>query len=88
MTCLDASCNSRIHRSRGLTERNDHVELCAVLNPTERMDMLWMGKQLPPTPKFLRDAGRGDPKLSHASPSSPSVLAATPPGVSSVLDAP
>ncbi len=39
--------------------------------------MLWMGKQLPPTPKFLRDAGRGDSKLSHAGPSSPSVLAAT-----------
>ncbi len=57
--------------------------MCVVLNPTERMDMLWMGKQLPPTPKFLRDAGRGDSKLSHAGPpTTPPVLAATPTGTS------
>ena len=60
----------------------------AVLNPTERMDMLWMGKQLPPTPKFLRDADRGDSKLTHAGPSSPSVHAATPTGTLQHPDCP
>ena len=61
--------------------RKQLVGCCAVLNPTDRMDMLWMGKQLPPTPKLLRDAGGGDPKLSRAGPSPPSVHAATPTGM-------
>jgi hypothetical protein len=52
----------------------------AVLNPTERMDMLWMGKQLPPTPKLAKEKGKDTSKLAHGSPSSPAVLAATPTG--------
>lgn len=58
----------------------------AVLNPTERMDMLWMGKQLPPTPKAVKDLGREYSKLTHGGPSSPSLLAATPPGALAILN--
>ena len=42
--------------------------------------MLWMGKQLPPTPKPAKEKGKETSKLTHGSPSSPSVLAATPTG--------
>lgn len=66
--------------SRTMHDRDRIVACRAVLNPTERMDMLWMGKQLPPTPKPAKEKGKETSKLTHGSPSSPSVLAATPTG--------
>ena len=79
--CCRPSPSASVHPATARTCSIFKMGRCAVLNPTERMDMLWMGKQLPPTPKFLRDTGRGDPKVTHASPASPSVLAASPTGV-------
>ena len=43
--------------------------------------MLWMGKHVPPSPaKSASEASKDSGKLAHGSPSSPSILAVTPPG--------